>query len=112
MLNGIRVYVAGPYTSPDPVQNTRTAIEAGDRLWRMGYIPFVPHLTMTWHLVCPHEYEDWLAYDIEWLKQCSAVLRLPGASNGADKEVELAKGLDMPVFHSIEELHVAMQEVA
>ena len=29
-LNGIRVYVAGPYTKPDPVINTKAAVEAGD----------------------------------------------------------------------------------
>jgi len=31
-------------------------------------------------------------------------LRLPGKSDGADKEVELAKTLGKPIFYSIEEL--------
>ncbi len=35
---------------------------------------------------------------------------LPGESDGADVECELAYGLDIPVFHSIEELHAAFTE--
>lgn len=108
--NGIRVYVAGPYTNPDPVTNTKRAIEAGERLLRMGYVPYVPHLTLTWHMLHPHEYDDWLEYGIEWVKTCHAVLRLDGESAGADQEEELANGLDIPVFKSIESLHAAFLE--
>lgn len=108
--NGIRVYVAGPYTKPDPVLNTRIAISAGERLLRMGYVPFIPHLTLLWHMQHPHEYQDWLDYDNEWVKLCDAVLRLPGESFGADGEEQLAQGLDIPVYYSIEELHAAFME--
>jgi hypothetical protein len=108
-LNGIRVYVAGPYTKPDPVINTKAAVEAGDHLLRLGYVPFIPHLTLMWHMLRPHEYQDWLDYDNEWVKLCNAVLRLPGESSGADGEEELARALEIPVFYSIEDLHSAFQ---
>jgi len=96
----VRVYVAGPYTKPDPVTNTRAAIAAGNRLLDLGYAPFVPHLTHYWHLETPRPYEDWMQLDFEWVAVCHAVLRLPGESSGADREVSLARKLGIPVFES------------
>lgn len=95
------VYVAGPYTKGDVARNVATAIEAAETLLNLGHTPFVPHLTHFWHLLYPHPYETWLAYDNVWLMQCDAVLRLPGESAGADAEVCLAVKLGIPVFHSI-----------
>jgi len=40
--------------------------------------------------------------DKQFLPQCSAVLRLPGESAGADAEVEFAMALNIPVFDNIE----------
>lgn len=96
-----KVYVAAPYTRPDPCVNTRAAILAGDQLWAAGFIPFVPHLTHLWHTVSPHDYSDWLAYDLHWLRVCDAVLRLPGESSGADAEVAEAHRLRIPVFEDV-----------
>jgi hypothetical protein len=45
--------------------------------------------------------------DNEWVLRCDALLRLPGESQGADAEVELAKKHGIPVFYSIEELTAA-----
>lgn len=97
----IRVYVAGPYTRGDVAVNVREAIKAGTALLAMGYTPFIPHLTHFWHLVDPHPYETWLAVDLEWLRVCDCVLRLPGESSGADKECAEAERLDLPVFADI-----------
>jgi len=96
----MRVFVSGPYTNGDVAVNVRTAILAANRLLRKGHIPFVPHLTHFWHLVVPHPYEDWLELDMEWLKVCDAVLRLPGESPGADVEVRLAESLGIPVYYN------------
>jgi hypothetical protein len=38
------------------------------------------------------------------LKRCDAVLRLPGASRGADMDVARARALGLPVYHHIDEL--------
>lgn len=108
--NGIRVYVAGPYTQGNTVENTRAAVTAAERLWKLGYAPFVPHLSMLWEVLFSHDHQDWLDLDAEWVKVCHALLRLAGPSKGADKEVELAEGLGIPVFYSVEELHNAMSE--
>jgi hypothetical protein len=98
------VYVAGPYTIPDPCENTHRAVKAADELLARGYTPYIPHLNLTWQLISPKPYAFWLEYDLIWLARCDAVLRLPGASHGADKEVEYADAIGIPVFSSIIDL--------
>ncbi len=99
-----RVYVAGPYTSGDPCVNTRDAIAAGNLLLDAGYAPFVPHLSHFWHTCTPRTYEDWMALDLAWVVVADALLRLPGPSKGADREVAAAIGAGVPVFYSIQDL--------
>jgi hypothetical protein len=92
------IYVAGPYSKGDPIINTRKAIEAGNLLREMGFVPFIPHLTLLWHLVSPHDIEYWYEYDNEWLKRCDSLLRLPGESPGADNEVNLMVEMGKPIY--------------
>lgn len=73
----------------------------GDWVASFGHTVFIPHLTHFWHKQIPHEYEFWMRQDFEWLKCCDAVLRLPGESSGADREVALALELGIPVYYSI-----------
>jgi Domain of unknown function (DUF4406) len=104
-----RIYVAGPYTKGDVAVNVRTAFEAANRLADLGYAPFIPHATHFWHLVFPRPYEFWLDLDNQFLPLCDALLRIPGESSGADKEVYLAETLGKPVFHAIEALDAYFQ---
>ncbi len=97
----MRIYVAGPYSSGDVAQNVRLAIHEGDYIARLGHTPFIPHLTHFWHLVCPNPYEFWLAQDMEWLRVCDALLRIPGESKGADLEVVEAQRLGLIIYHSV-----------
>jgi len=94
-----RIYVAGPYTNPDPVDNTRRAIRAGHFLLLQGFTPFVPHLSLFWHFQYPLPIEKWYAYDLEWLAVCDGLVRLPGESEGATQEVFRAEDLDLPIFY-------------
>lgn len=99
------VYVAGPYTRPDPVANTHETIKVATRLYETGLVvPLVPHLTLLWHLLEPRPLDFWYAYDLHLLARCDAVLRLPGDSTGADEEVCAAGGLGIPVFEDQEAL--------
>ena len=92
------VYLAGPYTRPDPVANTNRIVHIADALLDAGFVPLVPHLTLLWHLVSPKPYETWMAYGRELLKRCDALLRVPGDSDGATQEAELANSLDISVL--------------
>lgn len=90
------LYVAGPYTRADPVENTHRAIKVATVIYeRTHWVPVVPHLTLLWHLVDPHPVEHWYAYDIHLLARCDAVVRLPGLSTGADRELDAAVELDI-----------------
>ena len=97
-----RVYIAGPYTDPEQEENTWKAIGVANQVAEMGFIPFVPHLTYYFHQLIPHEYEFWMEQDEEWLKVCQKLVRIPGKSSGADKEMALAKELGIEVYGLIE----------
>jgi len=98
-----KVYVAGPYT-PDPKANVRIAIEWAEELLRLGFYPFIPHLSHYWHAVHPHDYEVWLDYDLEWLKACDCVFRFGGQSPGADREIAYAEKLGKSVYYDLNDL--------
>jgi len=102
--NGKWVYIAAPYTIPDPVENTHKAIEMANKLILEGIFPIVPHLTLLWHAVTPFSSKFWYDYTLELMKRCDAVLRIPGESAGADLEIKTAQKLGMPVYYSVEEL--------
>lgn len=105
------VYVAGPLTKPSPAHNVKKAIDAADQLLALGFMPFVPHLSHLWDTVSPKDYEDWMRWDMAWLGRCDALLRLAGESSGADREVEQARTLGIPVFGDVFEI-VAARPVA
>jgi len=99
------VYIAGPYTKPDPVENTTKVIGLASNLVDEGLItPFVPHLTLLWHLVTPRPLEFWYEYDVATLSRCDALFRMPGESTGADREVVFAREHDIPVFTDLDAL--------
>lgn len=106
------VYVAGPLSSPEPIGNTAAAVSTAEYLSMHGVIPFVPHLLSFWHYLYPHDYEFWMRQDEAWLDKCDAVLRMPGASPGADREVDHALNvLKIPVFHKAVDLLKAAGKV-
>lgn len=99
-----KIYVAGPYTS-DPEKCTAEAIRVGNLVLDAGHAPFVPHLAHYWEtLHGARHYEDWMRLDLAWLSAADGVLRIPGESSGADREVDLAKSLGIPVSDSLEDL--------
>ena len=115
----LKIYIAGPYTKGDTALNVRRSIMEQDfieaTLGHMAYNPLLSHFQ---HLIVPHEDVNyWYEKDIHWLKECNAILRLPGESVGADREVAIARDLGMTVFESVfdiprydEELHEEGEE--
>lgn len=100
----IKVYIASPYTKGDVAINVRTQLEMANKLMDLGYAPFAPLYSHFQHMAFPRPYLDWIKIDLEWVKVCDCLLRLPGESNGADGEVSYAEKRDIPVFYSLEEL--------
>jgi hypothetical protein len=65
-------------------------------------VPFVPHLNHFWDFFYPFPTEAWVEWDMEWLRQCDALLRLPGLSFHSEKEVQEMLRLGRPVYYDIE----------
>lgn len=100
------VYVAAPYTRPDPVENTHRLIQHVTRMVEDGVVtPYAPHLTLLWHLVSPRPVQFWYAYDLAILKRCDALFRVEGDSTGADAEVSYAEEIELPIFTDLDELY-------
>lgn len=95
----MRVYVAGPLTTGNWYENVRTAVLAADRVQSAGHTAFVPHISGTWELICPHDYDWWMKWCLSWVEACDVLLRLPGDSHGADIEVAHALEHGLRVFN-------------
>lgn len=98
------VFVAGPYSKPYPPYNVRNTTLVSTLLIYAGFAPHNPLLTGYWDMLTPLPYEAWLALDRVALARCDALLRIPGESSGADKEVELFRSLRKPVYFSLDDL--------
>lgn len=85
------LYLAAPYTNPDPVENTHRVLRTATAIYEhTDYVPFVPHLNMLWHTVTPQSPDYWYEIDFHYLRNCHAIVRLPGHSPGADDEMAWA----------------------
>ena len=96
------IYISSPYANGDVAENIRKACLAGNEILKKGHIPYIPHLTYLWHLITPKPKQEWLDIDLALIPRMDALLRLPGESAGADKEVALAKCLNIPVYYSLD----------
>jgi hypothetical protein len=107
----MKIYVAGPYSSESAetrLRNVNRAIDAGLRLFCLGHTPYIPHLT---HFVderaiqigVPMQWSDYIAWDLEWLRACDALLFL-GESKGANIELHEAEKLGKIIFRAIEDV--------
>jgi nucleoside 2-deoxyribosyltransferase len=106
------IYLAGPYTKPDPCENTHRAIVTANKLIDLGFDVFIPHLSHFWHTVTPKPYTWWTEYDLRILQRCDIVYRMLGESPGADTEVAYAQELDILVVHEGEDIIDAIADKA
>lgn len=111
------ILIAGPYRSgtgddPDKMSANLARLErAAWPIFAAGHIPMIgewvalPVLRSAGSSVF-----DTLAEQVMYptaqrlLQHCDAVLRLPGASTGADQDVLIAQQRGLPVFHRIEDI--------
>jgi hypothetical protein len=57
------------------------------------------------------QWEDYIHWDMEWLKLCDAILFL-GPSRGANLELKSAKEMGKLIFRSLDEIPVANDQNA
>ena len=101
-MKPVYVYVAGPLSHGNVVDNVRRAVLESDILLSHGYTPYCPHLTHYWAMIAgDRSWDEWLSFDELWLARCDVVLRLPGDSPGAEREVAFARNHGIPVVYSI-----------
>ena len=118
MTTPLLILIAGPYrsgTDGDPAriaQNLERLEEAAAPIHRLGHVPMIGEWVALPILRGMTE-ADAAGGDVMYetahrlLQHCDAVLRLPGASAGADKDVEIALERGLPVYHSLDEIPAA-----
>lgn len=95
------VYIASPYSS-NPEQGVQRSVDVWHYLEQLGFHPIAPLLM---HFMQPQpDAIRCMVWDLHEVRRADAVLRLPGHSPGADREVEEARAIGVPVFYSIETL--------
>jgi len=112
------ILIAGPYrsgTGDNPAlmaENLKRLEETALPLFRAGHIPMIgewvalPLLDQAGSKVPGDEPYNEIAYPVahRLLEKCDAVLRLKGASKGADEDVRIARERGLPVYYSLEEV--------
>ena len=114
-MNKPRVYVAGAYGAPNPIQlwsNQRIGIRAAVEVLLEGFIPFCPFIDSSFFLMLREGEEitqDCIyEYSLSWLSVSDCVLVIPGWENskGTIAEIAKAKEIGIPVFYSMDTLKV------
>ena len=112
------ILIAGPYrsgTDDDPArmaENLARLEEAAWPIFQAGHVPMIgewvalpvlrsagakgPLDPLAEHVMYPTAER--------LLDHCDAVLRLPGASTGADQDVAIARERGLPIYHDIEQI--------
>jgi len=112
------ILIAGPYrsgTNDDPLlmkQNLDKLESVALPLFRGGHIPMIgewmalPLLRLAGSQKPGDDAYNEILYPIaaRILTKCDAVLRLEGASSGADEDVRIAKTLGLHIFYKLEDV--------
>lgn len=112
------ILIAGPYrsgTRDDPqkmAQNLRRLESVSYEIFRAGHVPMIGEWVALpiWRVaggerVGDEQYEEIFHPTAgRLLEHCDAVLRLDGASTGADNDVKIARERGLPVYFTITDL--------
>jgi hypothetical protein len=114
------ILIAGPYRSgtndePDKMAaNLRQLEQASYPIFKAGHVPMIGEWVALpiWHVAGGKTIGDELYEEIlhptagRLIEHCHAVLRLPGASKGADDDVRQATARGIPVYYSVSDIPV------
>ncbi|MBK1896930.1 DUF4406 domain-containing protein [Chryseobacterium paridis] len=112
------ILIAGPYrsgTNDDPQliqQNLNNLESAALPIFRKGHIPMIGEWVALplIHLAGSQQLGDEAWQEIQYpiahrlLEKCDAILRLEGASKGADEDVRIAKERGLKIYYNIEDI--------
>jgi hypothetical protein len=112
------ILIAGPYrsgTGDDPTLIARNLARLEEAAWpvfRAGHVPMIGEWVALPVLrgAGAEDVTDPLADQVLYptaqrlLQHCDAVLRLPGASTGADQDVAIARERGLPVYDRLEQI--------
>jgi hypothetical protein len=112
------ILIAGPYrsgTGDDPellARNLARLEEAAWPIFRAGHVPMIgewvalPVMRGAGSTGVGDPVSEQVLYPTaeRLLQHCDAVLRLPGASAGADQDVRIARERGLPVYERIEDV--------
>lgn len=112
------ILISGPYRSgtnddPDLIRQNLERLEAmALPLFRRGHVPMIgewvalPLMKRAGSRVVGDSIYDELSYPVahRLLRHCDAVFRIPGVSTGADKDVEIARSLGLPVYYELDDV--------
>ena len=118
MTTPLLILIAGPYrsgTGDDPARLAANLAQLEQAAWpifQAGHIPMIGEWVALPVLrgAGGTSVADPIATEIMYptaerlLQHCDAVLRLPGASAGADQDVAIAERRGIPVYFSLEEV--------
>ncbi len=118
MSKPLLILIAGPYrsgTDDDPARleaNLTRLEEAAWPIFQAGHIPMIgewvalPVLRGAGATAVGDPIAEGILYPTaeRLLEHCDAVLRLPGASTGADNDVRLARERGLAVYHDVAEI--------
>ncbi|MNY95443.1 hypothetical protein D3C78_119140 [compost metagenome] len=114
------ILIAGPYrggTNDDPILMKRNLDKLESLaldIFRKGHIPFIgewmalPLIKLAGSTKVGDQQWEEIQYPVahRMLEKCDAVLRIEGASKGADEDVRLAKERGLKVYYDIAEIPV------
>jgi len=104
------VYVAGPITG-DPWGCVRKATDAARVVDAYcQFDAYLPQLSVLHEIVDRRRYEYWVNVGLNVLSRCDGLVRLPGDSQGADRETEYAKDLGLPVLYRVDSTFSDLRE--
>ncbi|ASK29554.1 DUF4406 domain-containing protein [Chryseobacterium sp. T16E-39] len=115
------ILIAGPYRSganddPQLIQQNLNKLEsAALPIFRKGHVPMIGEWVALplIHLAGSKQLGDEAWQEIQYpiahriLEKCDAILRLEGASKGADEDVRIAKERGLTIYYNIDDIPYA-----
>lgn len=98
------IYISGPLKAKNDgitIDNIIRAVKVGNIVYSLGHECFIHHLMWFSHELIGFPLDETIAFDyrLRTISHCDALIRLPGKSEGSDKEVAEMAGQNKPLIY-------------